>query len=1058
MSAVMITALLTFFAAFSYSYLRTEQLLDSELEAFSGSIQENFIRELSSALQEIDDLNCHPKLLAKTNFRRPDHCGQAESKEPTLAQGSQAQDRGIQASQAENVLNQNSMPQNVLTQNALPHGVSPQGQGVVSDSLLRKAFEPGTADRRRILTEDNPKHYPYFMSAFWADRLGNQRVKWTIRQNLTNNVSVAEREYFYKLLRQNQPYKLWGHEFYLQPITSRTTGLSEVIISKAIVPYSNNQTWISAMGTRLLSLMQPVVPSGFGYAIIDDAGKVLFHSEEKQHLGENFFEESDNNQALRAAVLGRSKQSLSSSYLGKGHSMYVRPIGQFGWTVVVFRNKDYLRTTFSEILTLCLVLFFSYLLAMVILILAVYLVNRTSRDRATWLWPAPDKTRIYTSLMLVNVLLTVASVAAVRWLPPLWKIVLPVGIAFAAVLLFVWILKGTKESPLSAKLIERLTRRSKLNHRTVYIINATLLFGLISIIPAYACFKVAYFEEMKLFIKDGQLNLARSLAEREERLRAQYLSASVAGIRRARMEEFLNKRLRDVSYDVYANIFFKSKLDPETQDGVQHAAPYDNKLIRFFKKFVPLFNQSSIERHALMWPAADNSWRWEEPSDNELVLHVEGALTTTQRTNPRHIVSTLPPANGSVWWTIWPFLLAIVALLVAFMSRHIFLFKRNETTVDELTDFCVDSVSQNLFLVLNPPFIGKQELLKRLGLDNRQWERIDIGQSTDVERWFKGCEPNLSDCAKPNGNPLVILDNFDFAVENSTYNQQRLSILEKLHETRRVAIAVSNLDPDRFMQANGKSDAPAASENLPVPIITERWTGAVSRFLKITLEDIGDPEAFRGALRARKRDVLADETLDAISKKQVEAVFETIERECSPRACLQSIGEGIANQRNIVKQTPATVTKQVLVQSIPYYNSIWRACSDDEKLTLSHLSKDGLLSSNDPDTDRLMKKGLIVREPAIKLMNESFKAFVASADRGDALAHCEEKARKSSNWEVLKVPLTIGVASVIGFLLLTQREVYNSALPLITALTAGVPSFFKLISLFHSGAGGKSGD
>ena len=61
-------------------------------------------------------------------------------------------------------------------------------------------------------------------------------------------------------------------------------------------------------------------------------------------------------QALRAAVLGRSGQQIAGTYLGKGHTMYAQPMGYFSWTVVVFRNKDYLRTTFCEILTLCLLL------------------------------------------------------------------------------------------------------------------------------------------------------------------------------------------------------------------------------------------------------------------------------------------------------------------------------------------------------------------------------------------------------------------------------------------------------------------------------------------------------------------------------------------------------------------------------------------------------------------------------------------------------------------------------------------------------------------------------
>ena len=1025
-SAVMITAVLTLFGIFSASYIRAEKLLDTALQSFAGDLQKNFENELGNALKEIDELNCSPKLLESTKnlsvtkrfggFRTPKNCTNTE---------------------------------------AAATGPAQETQGPLAQQVLERpnASETRSIDRRLILTDEQLKYYPYFVNAFWVNTSGKQQIKWTTRQNLTNNVSVVEREYFFKP-RMDQHYTYGEHKFYLEPIVSKTTGQNEVTISKAITPFNNAQIWISAINTRMLSLAQPVIPAGFGFAVIDGSGKVLFHSDEKRHLGENFFEESDNNQELRAAVLGRSNQLLNVSYLGKGHSMYVRPMGvsQFGWTVIAFRNKDFLRTTFSEIMTLCLVLFFAHLIFTLIVLLVVYLINRTSRNPVAWLWPAPDKTRIYTSLMLLNTFLIFLSLAAVRWLPGLWKIGVPVATSLAAILLFVWALKREKESHLSTKLIERLTKRNFLNHRAVYTLNATLLFTLISIIPAYACFKLAYVEEMKLFIKEGQLDLARDLAGREERLRSQYsITTNVAGKQDA-MKKFLATRLNDTGYDVYNSFFFQTKLDDAAAN---HSEERDNKLIRFFKNFVPLFNQSSIQRHALLWPAADQSWKWEERSTGELILHVNQSLTLSQTTPSLHIVSTLPRMNGSAWWFVWPILLTIVSLLVTYMCRQIFLFKRNEKASDELNGFTADSISQNLFLVLNPPFIGRRELLRRLGLDKAPFERIDVQQSDEVEKWFRHRNPPpLPGSTQPPAPTLpIILDNFDYGCENATYNQQRLRLLEKLFELKRVAIAVSNLEPDRFM--NGGSDG--NTENGISPLMTERWTGAVSRFLRVSLEDFGEPGAFKTTLTNRKKQILSDDKLTPEAKEQIEAVFERIERECSPRACLQSIGEGIANQRNISMQTPEGVTRQVFVQAMPYYKSIWRVCSDDEKLTLSHLAHDGLLSSNDPDLERLMKKGLIVREPAVQMMNESFNCFVLGVEDGESLAHCEEKAKKSSNWEVLKVPLSIGVASVIGFLLLTQRDIYNSALPIITAITAGVPTFFKLISIFHGDSAGRSG-
>lgn len=1051
-SAVMITALLTLFAVFSTSYLRAERVLDTDLQSFADALQKNFDRELQNALQEIDKLNCDPRLWEKqmSNFPRPERCGKPQTT------------------------------------------VKPEER------------VPGYPSSRSLIFEDPPKDdpYPYFQSVFWADRLGWQRTKWTVRPNLTENIYVGRRDYFSKL-QEDQHYTYGDHgdhKFYLLPIVSKTTGESEVVISKRVFSPAEEQQglglWsisVSALNTKLLSLMQPIIPSGFGFAVIEESGKVLFHSDEKRHRGENFFEESDNNEELRAAVLGHSSQPLTVSYLGKGHSMYVRPMGvsQFNWTVIAFRNKDYLRTTFSEIMTLCSVLFLAHLVFTLIVLLGVYLINRTSREPVAWLWPAPDKTRVYASLMVLNLGLILISVLSVRWLPGLWKITVPATTSFAAIVLYVWTLKRAKESYLSPKLMERITRRAFFNHRTVYTINATLLFTLISIIPAYACFKLAYVEEMKLFIKEGQLHLARNMSKREERLRTQYL-AGVLNEKQQAMQQFVDKRLADTTYDVYNNFFFSTELLTCPSERCEGVDLRDSKLIKFFKNFVPLFNQSSIQRHALLSSASDNAWKWQEQWPDKLLLNVTAPLTTRQGKTPLHIVSTLPRMNGSAWWFIWPVLMMAVALLVTYMCRQMFLFKRNETACDELNGFTTESVCQNLFFVLNPPFIGRRELYKRLGFDKGQIERIDIAKAAEVERWVRhfsmpannpartataapqvtpttlvsAAAPATSSEASPSNTTsataaqkpaaprLVVLDNFDSGFDNADFNRQRLSLLEKLHEKERVAIAVSNYDPERFM--NGKSEATNGTDSVVSVIMSERWTGAMSRFLKVTLEDLGDAESFRTTLRNRKRQVLSDKKLVPEAKQRVEDVFARIERECSPRACLQRIGTGIADQRNISEQTPESVTKQVFIQAMSYYKSLWSVCSDDEKLTLKHLAHDGLLSSTDPDIERLMRKGLIVREPAVRPMNESFKSFVLSVGVDD-LAHCEEKARKSSNWEVLKVPLSIGVASVIVFLLLTQREIYNSALPIITAITAGVPTFFKLVSVFHGDAAGKAG-
>ena len=64
------------------------------------------------------------------------------------------------------------------------------------------------------------------------------------------------------------------------------------------------------------SLIGPVLPPGFAFAVIDRSGKVLFHSDRQRNGNEDFFVETDNNRRLRAQVAAHSADGLSINYWG----------------------------------------------------------------------------------------------------------------------------------------------------------------------------------------------------------------------------------------------------------------------------------------------------------------------------------------------------------------------------------------------------------------------------------------------------------------------------------------------------------------------------------------------------------------------------------------------------------------------------------------------------------------------------------------------------------------------------------------------------------------------
>lgn len=612
LSAFMIAALLTLGALFTYSYNATLNAGENDLEKFAGSIQHNFHSELEDALLQIDTLN-----------------------------------------------------------DKLDNDTIAAAKEVGFRNLDKLDFRSSILRNDGLITPQSP--YPYLNSAFWANDQGLQQIKWTVRSSVTNRQNVSDRAYFFRLKQGRQyTYKDHNdkeHEFWIDPVTSKTTGTHTVIISKRTKRIDPESLWVSAIDTRLLSLMQPVIPEGFGFAVIDDSGTVLFHSAPKLHLGENLFEECDNNQVLRAAVFGRWKQALTTSYFGKGHSVYVEPLGNLPWTLVVFNEKDSLRTTFSEILTLCLVLFLSYFVVLCLLLLTIYLINRKTRDRSTWLWPDRSKRGLYVELIAVNSLLFLLSSLVVYVLPGLWKLFVPTLIGLVAVAFSVSKLKRANREG-------QQERPGWFDYRTAYVVNVTLLFCLASILPAYACFKIAYVQEMKLFIKNGQLKLSDDMVAREERLRAQSRS-TYRNTPKETVDNLFKRRIGE-QRDVYDSFFFNTQ---QTQDAAvpiyENARP--SRLLTFFRGFVPLFDPSSVKRHALTTRAADNSRSWDDSAGTAIVLHAREPQSNGPGTTERRIESHLPRLRAGSWWLLLLLVFVLTSILLYYMIRQLFLFAREES-------------------------------------------------------------------------------------------------------------------------------------------------------------------------------------------------------------------------------------------------------------------------------------------------------------------------------------------------------------------------------------------
>lgn len=626
--------------------------------------------------------------------------------------------------------------------------------GTVVDLLNKQRSEGVKGDNECPHAPEEPKkaeehHYPLpddmkrafedgalFQRIVWIDPCGNQRRKWTIDANATPLISVRERPYF-KRAKAGQLWKkkLNGKDevcFWLGPIESWNTGERLATISvrgPANVKEDSNidagcefhvdqsEHWVISADVTLPSLRDVALPPGYGFVVVDRSGNVLFHSDSARHLRENFFEESDEEPALRAAVFGGGTEFIDARYLGTDHRFRSNAIDGPPWTLFVFYDKHSLRIANVEILSTALVLFLIFLALQIPALVLLWF-----RDTA-WLWPKTSPIDAYPPYLLGVLGQLVVLSAAILFFSPVSSAyaafllpsaafvstyfhfgfkkstitisdgVLSLGpllVAGLALLVCCWLERKLFEFAFvslaaalsvycifSTGLRERFKRVKKLpSPRTSYLLKIVSLLLLMGFLPAVAAFRIAYENEVVLLLKYGQHRLEQSLESRKHRLEEQAIKISGSG-----GENFFKARMKDTnSRDVYQHFFFRCS----TEDPQIATTPSRSPLGEAVKKVRQhmLFDPVAVEGQGLLHGVPEDhfpSWLAGHPS----CLLLTATAADVANPNPalfRSRAVEVPdwrkPASYAWLGGVILFLFCLAKGVIAaagFLAKHVFL-------------------------------------------------------------------------------------------------------------------------------------------------------------------------------------------------------------------------------------------------------------------------------------------------------------------------------------------------------------------------------------------------
>lgn len=128
-----------------------------------------------------------------------------------------------------------------------------------------------------------------------------------------------------------------------------------------------------------------------------------------------------------------------------------------------------------------------------------------------------------------------------------------------------------------------------------------------------------------------------------------------------------------------------------------------------------------------------------------------------------------------------------------------------------------------------------------------------------------------------------------------------------------------------------------------------------------------------------------------------------------------------------------------------YYAALWTACSEEERLVLVQLAEEQFANPRQVAmVRRLLQRGLLVRDRALRLMNDSFRLFVERF-QDPAAVTAWERPQGGLGWAQLRWGLLVVLVAVAAFLFVTQKDLFDKTIGFVSALAVAVPGLLKLV-------------
>jgi hypothetical protein len=944
------------------------------------------------------------------------------------------------------------------------------------DESLHERFRDGTHRSWNNFLESGLAKghvYPYFDSVSWVDQEGQQVFKVTVHSEDPAAV-VKDRPYFQDVSHQRHLMDTEGIvngnlcetdcKFRFDSVYSKNTGELLTILAK---PYHAPKTWndlpgarcelpVQVMSSRFKSLVDPVLPAGFGFAIVNREGIAQIHSIAARSGIEDFFKESRQDPSLEALVRNALSDHLQIDYMGRRHQMFVKPLPYLADpapALVVFRDANY----FSTVNVACFLVFalLAGLFSIPFLVGLAICVFRPGDYPLESLWPSRGDIPNYVDLMAASLCMTLAfamRLSSLRMDETLFDILAmsavmvlfclkpssPVcgTLSKALVVMVIVVVAGPTPVLAVAALyvvtsisdVEKglcgLGRRIKLQY--AYLGMVLSLVAVVVVLPCFGLFRISYDTVNRLVLQNAQLTRHDQIVRRAQEVKA-------AG----KLKDPIEDPSRS-DWDRYDRAVFYPKQEVTQQKEVEPKRL--SSRVSWLPLFIPLATGFFPKREATQQNEVELPKRsqpdvsWLQPfiaqSSGFFPSNRLGAeLREIAGTNTDGWESAQDGDDELLWlknpsqedllgvYPLWQLttqtmtLMALLGVLLAlwlqYVIRKVFL-----TDLEDVPPLAAGGPCQmgvrNL-LIIGDSDSGDGALVPA----SPEADVLDVEQMATSGNWKL---PPLS-------APATRVDHFEFDLDNPDTSLCKLQLLEQLrYVAKKHVILHSTVDPMFYLSSAdaGMTAANGSGPKSPVQFL-DRWADVFNGFEKVQSRDAAQ-EGFDHALAGQNRNGSA-------------RLVEMIRDECRHTPQLRRIGLGMLQAHHEdAGLSKGQFVDVLLDRADSYYRVVWSTCTKEERMVLYQLAMDGWVNpKNERAIQQLQRRGVIRRGSGYRLMNDSLRRFVHNAERPEEVAKWEQE-EGNSGWSAVKLALGTGLMMCGAWLIYAQQDIFQLGIGYLTAL------------------------